>query len=72
LKFAGTISPEALLLMGQAIEAGCEQVDDRGGKRHISLRNRRHVDVDTPLIRLQLEKENQKIKYKLKNIKKWT
>jgi hypothetical protein len=30
LKFAGTISPEDLLLMEQAIEAGCEQVDDRG------------------------------------------
>lgn len=29
LKFAGTISAEDLTLMQQAIEAGCEQVNDR-------------------------------------------
>jgi hypothetical protein len=27
LEFAGTISPDDLLLMGQVIESGCEQVD---------------------------------------------
>jgi hypothetical protein len=27
LEFAGTISPDDLLLMGQAIESGCEQVN---------------------------------------------
>jgi len=27
LEFAGTISPDDLSLMGQAIESGCEQVD---------------------------------------------
>jgi hypothetical protein len=27
LDFAGTISPDDLTLMGQAIESGCEQVD---------------------------------------------
>ena len=27
LEFAGSISPDDLFLMGQAIESGCEQVD---------------------------------------------
>jgi hypothetical protein len=34
LEFAGTISPDDLSVMGQAIEAGCEQVD--GSEMNIS------------------------------------